>query len=256
MARYLIEAKVVDSISAETVRRILAANELKPWHQHSWLSPKVPRDAEFARVVQEIVDLYTRPLADEEVVLSIDEKTNIQPRRRMAPSRAARRRKPVLVESDYRRDGALNLIAAFNTRSGEVTAVTAERKRADEFLSLLELVDAHTPATISTVHVLVDNLRVHKCRAVQAWLAAHPRFIFHFTPVHCSWLNQIEQWFSILQRKALRRVDFAGALALCRHLYLFIAHWNRIAHPFNWSTKSVAKVLAKCTAADALPNAA
>jgi transposase len=100
------------------------------------------------------------------------------------------------------------------------------------------------------------NLRVHKCKAVQAWLSEDPRFVFHFPPVHCSWMNQVEQWFSILQRKALRIADFDGLLALDRHLHQFFAHWNRYAHPFNWTSKSVAKVMAKCTIDDRLPAVA
>ena len=91
---------------------------------------------------------------------------------------------------------------------------------------------------------MLDNLIVHKSRAVAAWLKLHPRFQFHFPPIHCSWLNQVEQWFSILQRKRLRIADFAGKAELAWRLAAFIAEWNEHAHAFNWSTKSVAKVMA------------
>jgi transposase len=87
---------------------------------------------------------------------------------------------------------------------------------------------------------------MHKGKQVQAWLAKHPRFIFHFTPVHCSWINQVEQWFSILQRKRLKIVDFADRKDLAIKLMAYVSHCNKRAHPFNWSTKSVAKVMAKC----------
>jgi transposase len=85
---------------------------------------------------------------------------------------------------------------------------------------------------------------------VQAWLAKHPRFVFHHPPVHCSWLNQVEQWFGILRRKRLRIADFPSKDALAERLMAFIGEWNEIAHPFNWTSKSVAKVMAKCQIED------
>ena len=96
------------------------------------------------------------------------------------------------------------------------------------------------------MHVVLDNLRVHKGKKVAAWLAGHPRFVSQFTPVHCSWMNQVEQWFSILQRKRLAIADFADKAALAERLAAFIREWNERAHPFKWSSKSVAKVMAKC----------
>lgn len=256
LARQLVSEQVVTAISAETVRRVLTLNQLKPWREHSWLSTKVPRDADFAARVRTVCDLYTHVLAADEVVLCIDEKTSIQPRGRTAPTLPAQPGKPAGVEQTYTRSGALNLFAAFNTRTGEVIGWSAARKRAAEFVSFLDLLDASLPPSTTTVHLVLDNLRVHKSKAVSAWLTAHPRFLLHFPPVHCSWMNQVEQWFALLQRKALRIPDFESTLALDRHLHGFIAHWNRYAHPFNWSTRSVAKVLAKCPAAEALPDAA
>lgn len=244
------------SISHETVRRVLAANQLKPWRQHMWLSAKVPRDAVFASAVQEVCDLYTRTLGKNEAVLCVDEKTNIQPRKRLSATLAAQPQRPVRLEQEYARDGALNLFAAFNTRSGTVIGWSATRKRADEFISFLELIEATFPADITIIHLVLDNLRVHKGKVAKAWLAQHPRFVLHFPPIHCSWMNQVEQWFSILQRKALALADFENTLALDGMLHGYIAHWNRFAHPFNWTTKSVAKVLAKCALAEAIPDAA
>jgi len=90
---------------------------------------------------------------------------------------------------------------------------------------------------------VMDNLKMHKGKQVRAWLATHPRFVCHHLPVHCYWMNQVEQWFSILQRKRLRISDFAD---LAERLMAFVADWNAQAHPFNWSTKSVAKGMAKC----------
>ena len=246
LADQLVRDGVVDSISPDTVRRILENHQLKPWRHHLWLSPTVPRDADFAVRVQEIADLYTRPLAPHEVVLCVDEKTNLQPRPRKTPTKAAAPGQPVLVEHEYGRCGALNLFAAFNTRTGKVYGMTAERKRQEEFIAFLEMLDRAFGPEITAIHVVLDNLRMHKGKKVQAWLAKHPRFVFHHPPVHCSWMNQVEQWFSILQRKRLAIVDFASKAELAEKLQQFIAQWNEQAHPFNWTKKSVAKVMAKC----------
>jgi len=246
LAARLVADGVVERISPETVRRILAAHQLKPWRQHHWLSPNVPRDAAFAAQIAHIMDLYTRPLEATEMVLGVDEKTNLQPRPRPSPTLPAQPGLPVRVQHQYRRQGAVNLFAAFDTRSGRVYARTAERKRQVEFIAFLEQLDREIPATITTIHIVLDNLRMHKGRKVQAWLAEHPRFQFHHPPVHCSWMNQVEQWFSILGRKRLRIADFADKADLVEKLMAYVAHWNRKAHPFNWTSKSAAKVMAKC----------
>ena len=138
------------------------------------------------------------------------------------------------------------MFAAFDTRSGKVYGMTAERKRQEEFIAFLEQLDRAFGSTITAIHVVLDNLRMHKGKKVQAWLAKHPRFVFHHPPVHCSWMNQVEQWFSILQRKRLAIVDFASKAELAEKLQQFITQWNEQAHPFNWTKKSVAKVMAKC----------
>ena len=247
LAAELVSSGLVKRISHETVRRILKKHALKPWRVHSWLSPKVPRDEHFRANVADIIDRYTCSLAEDEAVLCFDEKTNIQPRPRCAPSRGASPGKPLRVEAEYERAGALNLLAAFDTRTGKVYGWASERKRAVEFLAALDALDAAIPMSIRTVHIVLDNLRVHKGKAAQAWRALHPRFVFHFTPLHCSWLNQIEQWFSILQRKLLRAANFGSLEAMERSLLAFIERWNASAHPFKWSTDSVAKIMARPT---------
>jgi transposase len=246
LARQLTADAVVESISPQTVQRILANHKLKPWRKHLWLSPEVPRDAEFCRRVKSICTLYTRPLAAHEVVLCVDEKTSLQPRPRKAPTLPARPGQPVRVEHEYERQGALNLFAAFDTRTGKVYAHTAERKRQQEFIDFLERLDREIPAEITKVHLVMDNLRMHTGKQVQAWLETHPRFKFHHPPVHCSWMNQVEQWFSILQRKRLAIADFADKAHLAERLHAFVEEWNEHAHPFNWTRKSVAKIMAKC----------
>jgi transposase len=246
LAGQLVADGVVSSISHETVRRILRSHHLKPWRHHLWLSPDVPRDAAFVAQVREICDLYTRELMPWEMVLCVDEKTSIQPRPRTSPTLPAAADQPIRLEHEYERDGALNLFAAFDTRTGRVYGRTATRKRQAEFIEFLEQLERELPAEKTIVHVVLDNLKMHKGKRVQAWLAAHPRFVFHHPPVHCSWMNQVEQWFAILQRKRLRLADFPGKAALAERLAAFIAEWNQRAHPFNWSTKSAAKVMAWC----------
>jgi transposase len=255
IARQLVRDGVVPAISAETVRQILLHHRLKPWRQKTWLSPKVPRDATFAAQVQEICDLYTRPLRPDEIVLCADEMTNLQPRPRKSKTLATKRARPTRVEHEYGRCGALNRFAAFDTRTGTVYGVTAGRKRQSEFIQFLEQLDREVPASIQTIHVVLDHVPMHKGKQVQAWLATHPRFIFHHPPVHGSWMNQVEQWFGILKRKRLRIADFPSKEHLAERLMAFIREWNESAHPFNWTSKSVAKVMAKCQIEDANPLA-
>ena len=145
IARQLTLDGLVESIGRESVRQILAANKLKPWRFKMWLSSRVPRDEAFAAQVRALCDLYVRCLAPDELVLCIDEKTSLQPRPRTAPTRPTGPCQPTKVEHEYRRNGALNLIAAFDTRTGKVYGVTVTRKRQVEFIGLLEKLDAELP---------------------------------------------------------------------------------------------------------------
>jgi DDE superfamily endonuclease len=249
LARQLMAEGIVEEISAATVRRILAAHQLKPWRHHVWLHPKQPRDAAFYAIISELSELYTRPLCAEEIVLSLDEKTSLQPRPRGAPTLPAQPQNlPNRHEHEYKRAGALNLFAAFDTRSGKVYGQCYVRKRQQEFIAFLEHLDCEIADYIRTIHLVCDNVSTHHGKEVRKWVAKHPRFVVHFTPVHCSWMNQVEQWFSILQRKRLRIADFASKECLHAKIEQFIHEWNQQAHPFNWSTKSVAKVMAHAPA--------
>ena len=255
LARQLVIDEVVAAISPQTVQRILAANRLKPWRSHVWLHPRAPRDAAFAAHVRAVGDLLTRLLADDEAVLSLDEMTSLQPRPRRVATRPAQPGRPIRVEHEYTRAGATHLFAAFDTRSGRVYGVTTRRKRQLEYLTLLEHLDRAIPASITTIHLLADNVSVHHGKLVRAWLATHPRFVAHFTPVHCSWMNPVEQWFGILRRKRLRSPNFADLAALQLAIQRFIAEWNEIAHPFRWTASSFDKILAKIDTALAVDNA-
>jgi hypothetical protein len=258
LARQLQQDGIVDSISPQTIQRILDRWRLKPWRSHVWLHPRTPRDAAFVQTTREIADLYLRPLLLTELVLSLDEKTSLQPRPRRTPTRPARPGDPIQVEHEYARAGAVHLFAAFDTRAGTVYGLTFRRKRQVEYLALLDHLDQTIPATITTIHLLADNVSVHHGKAVQQWLACHPRFVPHFTPVHCSWMNQVEQWFGILQRKRLRHPNFAHLAALTAAILRFISEWNAVAHPFHWTAQSFDTILAKAEAAlpATLPKAA
>jgi transposase len=146
------------------------------------------------------------------------------------------------------------LLEGFDTRSGNVIGVCRPGKRQEDFIELLAEIERQTPPSIALIHIVCDNLRMHSGQKVLAWLELHPRFRFHFTPVHCSWMNQIEQWFSILQRIRLAAPNFRNLEDLESKLRSFIAEWNEHAHPFRWSKASFAKVLA--AAEDSLSRAA
>jgi transposase len=246
LARQLVAEGVVDSISPQSVRRILDSHRLKPWRHHLWLTPKAPRDEAFAAAVLNLSDLYSRPLGPHEMVLCVDEKTNLQPRTRKAKTLPPESGKPMRVEGEYDRKGVLHLFAAFDTRSGKVYHTTGERKRQVEFIELLEKLEREIDPGITAIHIVLDNLKMHKGKLVRAWLAKHPRFQFHHPPVHCSWMNQVEQWFSILQRKRFGIANFADKQDLAERLDAFVREWNTHAHAFRWSRKSFDKVLAKC----------
>jgi transposase len=255
LARALIREGVVSSISPQSVQRILYSKKLKPWRVHYWLSPKAPRDEAFRATVLNLCDLYTRPLLPHERVLCLDEITSLQPRTRSGATRPAQPDlRPVQLEHEYTRKGATNLLAAFDTRSGEVTGICRPRKRQVEFIELLEEIDRTTSAAVTHIHLLCDNVSTHHGKLVRAWLERHPRFRIHFTPVHCSWMNQVEQWFSILRRKRLAAPNFTDLAELESKILHFIEEWNEIAHPFNWTPTSFEKILAKVN--DALRLAA
>jgi len=255
LARTAIERGVVESISPQSVQRILQSQKLKPWRVHHWLSPKVGMNEDFRAAVLDVMDLYTRAPALHEQIWSLDEKTSLQPRTRTAPNLPAQPGNvPIYVEHEYARKGASQLFTAFNTQTGEVIGLLRRRKRQVEFIELLGAIEGQANSEVTSIHLVCDNISIHKGKLVRAWLERHPRFHMHFTPVHCSWMNQVEQWFSVLQRKRLTAPNFADLDALEERIQAFIGEWNNDAHPFRWTTKSFDKILAKIDLA--LPTAA
>ena len=242
IAEELVRSGVVVYISDESVRRILESQKIKPWKHHMWLSEKKPRDQAFCDCVREITDLYFRPLLSNECVLCMDENTSIQARKRIAEPKAAKAKRPVLVEHEYERKGALNLFAAFDTRTGIVYGRCYKRKRQIECIDFFEYLDETIPKNITIIHIICDNVSTHHGKEVKKWVAEHPRFRLHYTPVHCSWMNQVEQWFGILKRKRLIISHFQSVEDLERSLDLFIQQWNEQAHAFKWNEKTRTKL--------------
>jgi len=200
----------------------------------------------FRDIVLDLCDLYTRKAAPAERIVSIDELTSIQPRTRTAKTKPAQvGLVPVHLEHEYERKGALNLFAAFDIQSGEVIARTHRRKRQKEFITLLEEIEQQTPSAVKTIHVVCDNISIHKGKLTRQWVKRHPRFQMHYTPVHCSWMNQVEQWFSILKRKRLAAPNFMDLSDLAIKISKFIEQWNLNAHPFNWTVASFEKIIEK-----------
>jgi len=230
---------VVPSVSASTVRRWLAADAIKPWQHRSWI---FPRDPDFAFKAARVLDLYGRtfdgiPLDDGEYVLSADEKPGVQARERIHPHRPPRPgRRPMLVESEYRRHGTLAYLAAYDVHHAQVIGHCAPTTGIEPFTALVTKVMTREPyATAKRVFWIVDNGSSHRGWTAAARLTdAFPNAVMVHTPVHASWLNQIEIYFSVVQRKLLTPDNVPNLDTLTDQLTAFEARYNRAAQPFDW----------------------
>lgn len=228
LAAVMAEAAI--PISASQIGRILAADDVKPHRVQGWLTR---RDTpEFWEQAADVCGLYLAP-PDNVVVLSIDEKTGIQAKSRKHPTQPLRPGRPERREFEYVRHGTASLIAALDVATGKVTAVDVERNDSINFIAFLGTIEASIDPTL-TIHVVLDNGSSHRSKTTKKWLADHPRFVVHHTPVHASWLNQVEAFFSILTRKVLRRGEFESRADLVQRMMAFIEHRNTTATPFNW----------------------
>jgi transposase len=232
-------AALADALRSETgcrlsiteVGRILRSEGLRPHRVRLWLhSP----DPQFRSKVRAICRLYTSP-PEGATVLCVDEKTCIQALSRKHPTRAGGAGRPVRMAFEYKRHGTRALIGAFNVRTGHVVAHVRKRRTAADLDAFMEDVAKAYPT--GDVYVVWDNLNIHLGAAWDRFNARHGgRFHFRHTPKHASWVNQIEIWFGIVQRRVLRHGDFADARQLERRLLGFVSHWNkREAHPFRWT---------------------
>lgn len=222
------------SLSESEIGRILRNEQLRPHRMKLWLhSP----DPEFREKAARVCRLYVSPPAGA-TVLCVDEKTQIQALRRRFPGRSPRPRRDGRYEFEYRRGGVLALLGAFNVATGEVFAQCREHRAAADLLAFMEAVADKYPTGV--VYIVWDNLDIHRDGKEGRWKAFNARhggrFRFVFTPKHASWLNQIEIWFSILQRRVIRYGDFVDVNDLAKKIRAFIRQWNRReAHPFRWT---------------------
>lgn len=234
----LARAGTADELSASSVLRILAEHPVKPWQYQSWLSP---RDPDFQAKAAVILGLYqgyyqgTR-LAPGDRILSVDAKPSIQARGRCRPTVPAGPGRPVRVEHEYVRHGALALLAALDVHTGKVFATTPEATGITPFMDLIgQVMSRPEYKDAPRVFVIVDNGSDHRGQAAADRLRdAHPNAVMIHTPVHASWLNQVEIVFSVIQKKALTPNDFPGLGTLSHVLLAFINRYNRTARPFNW----------------------
>lgn len=217
-------------IGKSQTHTILAEADLKPHQVRSWLTSI---DPEFETKQAEVCGLYLNP-PEGAIVVSIDEKTSVQAKEPIRAEIPIKPGKPARREFEYKRHGTVALLAALLVHTGEVKGNIYERNSRVEFLDFLERLEAEIPEG-KQVHAILDNLQVHKTPEVRAWLDEHPRWQFHFTPTHASWLNQIELYFSIVQRKALTPNDFDSLDALAERLLRFGDHYRQIARPFEWT---------------------
>ena len=246
-----------------SVLRILAEHPVKPWQYQSWISPRAP---DFAARASVILDLYQgfhqgKRLRPGDRILSVDAKPSIQARGRCRPTAPATRGKPVRAEHEYVRHGALALLAALDVHTGNVFAATPATTGIVPFMDLMsQVMSLPEYKDAPRVFVIVDNGSDHRGQAaVRRLHDAWPNAIMIHTPVHASWLNQAEIFFSITQKKVISPNDFASLDELAGTLLAFVDRYNQTARPFNWkfTAADLARLLDRISAHEhATPNLA
>ncbi len=217
-------------LSKDAVHRIWKTFGLQPHRQKHF---KLSTDPFFVDKVRDIVGLYLNP-PEHALVLCVDEKSQIQALERSQPMLPLGLGYAQGVTHDYKRHGTTTLFAALNVATGEVLAQCKPRHRHQEFLQFLGHIEANVPQDLD-IHLVVDNYGTHKQPKVKQWLAKRPRFHIHFTPTYASWLNQVEIWFNIITRKAIRRGSFRMVKELIARIETYTAKWNDKAQPFVWT---------------------
>jgi len=226
-------------LSEASVRRIWHAHGLKP---HVVESFKLSNDPRFAEKLEDIVGLYLNP-PEHALVLSLDEKSQIQALDRTQPGLPLKPGRGQTMTHDYKRHGTTTLFAALNVADGQVIGACMDQHRHQEWLKFLRLVDRTTPAG-QQIHLIADNYATHKHPKVQRWLGRHKRFHMHFTPTSASWLNMIERFFRDLTANRVRRGVFRSVPELVTAIDGYIAQHNQRPKPFVWTAKA-ADILAK-----------
>jgi transposase len=219
---------IIESVSS--VQRIWRSHGLQP---HRMRQFKLSNDPRFADKVRDIVGLYVDPPAHA-VVLSIDEKSQIQALDRTQPGLPLKRGRCGTMTHDYIRNGTTTLFAALDVAAGKVIGRCMQRHRHQEFIRFLSAVEAAVPAG-KMVHAIVDNYATHKHPKVIQWLGRHPRWTFHFTPTSASWLNAVEGFFAKLTKRRLKRGVFHSLVSLQAAINRFVAEANAEPRPFHWT---------------------
>ncbi len=220
-------------MSQSTVNRILKSNKLKPHKTEYWCGKST--DPEFESKMLDIVGLYLDP-PDNALVLSVDEKTQIQALERTQPELPMVPGKPRRLTNTYKRHGTVSLIAALSIHSGDITAKTIDKNNAENFIKFLKKLDRENRN--KHLHIIVDNLKVHSSKKVKQWLSHKRKITIHYTPTYSSWLNMIEIWFSILARDLLKDAVWHSKKQLVDQLMTYIKMYKeKRAKPFVWTYK-------------------
>jgi transposase len=235
-------------ISDSSVLRIWRAHGLKPHRVESF---KLSKDPQFTEKLEAIVGLYLSP-PDHAIVLSVDEKSQVQALDRTQPGLPLKPGRAGTMTHDYKRHGTTTLFAAMNVANGQVISLCQQRHRHQEWLKFLRLIDEATPDG-KQLHLICDNYATHKHAKVKRWLQRHPRFHIHFTPTSSSWLNMVERFFRDLTVNRLRRGVFRSILELIEALDAYVDAHNETPKPFIW-TKKATDILAKVIRARAALN--
>jgi transposase len=217
-------------ISVSSVQRIWRRHGLQP---HRVRQFKLSTDPQFTAKLHDIVGLYIDPPAHA-IVLSVDEKSQIQALDRTQPGLPLKKGRAGTVTHDYKRNGTTTLFAALDVLDGKVIGRCMQRHRHQEFIRFLNAIEREVPAG-KIVHVVLDNYGAHKHPKVRAWLGRHPRFVFHYTPTSCSWLNAVEGFFAKLTRRRLKRGVFRSIVDLQAAINRFLAETNDNPKPFTWT---------------------
>jgi transposase len=230
-------------LSPSTIGRVWRRHGLKP---HLSRTFKLSRDPKFLEKLDDIIGLYLNP-PEHALVLSVDEKSQIQALDRTQPGLPLVRGRVGTVTHDYKRHGTTTLFTALNTLDGTVIGTCMPQHRHQEWIKFLRLIDRETPKD-KEIHLIADNYATHKHPEVQAWLERHPRFTVHFTPTSASWLNMVERFFRDLTQNRLRRGVFHSVGELVAAIDEYLVHHNEDPKPYIW-TKSASDILEKVTRA-------
>lgn len=225
-------AKVI-GVSKATVQRVWAANGLKP---HLVKTFKVSNDPQFAEKLRDVVGLYLNP-PEHALVLSCDEKTQIQALDRTQKGLPIHRGRCGTMTHDYKRNGTTTLFAAIDMAQGKVIGTCQQKHRHQEWIKFLRMIDEQTDPSLD-LHLIVDNYTTHKHSKVKAWVKKHPRFHVHFIPTSSSWLNLVERWFREITDKRIRRGTFRNVEQLIAAIHEFIDQHNTSAEPYVWTAKA------------------